>query len=132
MKLKKLMLLILCHSLLILDICAQKSQISSENSTQMLIEPSEMYSGQTVLKIIDVIKNEAEKAIENSFAEGYKQGLLESAPDTEFYKTQNDLLQKENKELSDKTKMNKYLYPLIFFGGAAAGCLIYTVVQMAG
>ena len=65
-----------------------------------------MYSGKTVLAIIDVLYAEVDKEIELSYADGYKQGLLEYAPQVEQYKTMSKELQKVLEKEKRKTFWN--------------------------
>lgn len=118
MKLKKRTLAILSILLLMPPICAQESKNVSANSQQMRIEPSATYSGEIVLQIVAVIKESARKEIEEAFEDGYKQGLLEFAPENESLKTLNAAVEKELQNYKNKYYRNIFLSGA---GGIAAG-----------
>jgi hypothetical protein len=81
--LKKLPLLICLMSALNLTALKAQSTMPKTDSPVALVDESATYSGQTVQAIIDAIIAEANAEIETAFAEGYKQGVLEYAPETE-------------------------------------------------
>lgn len=85
-----------------------------------------MYSGATVLAIIDVIYAESDIEIELSYADGYKQGLLEYAPQVEQYKIMSEELQKaldkEKKATFWKTASSVTIG--VVAGGVLAGLII--------
>lgn len=81
MRLKKLLPLTLSASLLMLPVTAGESETTSGSFALTRIEPSATYSGELVLEIVEAVKTAALQEIEAAYEDGYKQGLLEVAPD---------------------------------------------------
>ena len=80
------------------------------------IDLTRSYTGSQVLAMIQAAEQEAELAIDEAFNEGYKQGLLASAPDAEYWRIKS--LQQET-EIA-RLKKEKWLCA---FGGLGAGFL---------
>jgi len=60
-----------------------------------------MYSGETVLKLLDAVYAEADAAIQEAWQDGYKQGVKEYAPQTAALEEVNrQLLEQVRKERS--------------------------------
>lgn len=69
--------------------------------------------------LLQILTEEADSAIEHAFNEGYKQGLLASAPEAEYWKTRS--IQLEAK--LSKANRQKWLFAFGGFGcGFITGC----------
>jgi hypothetical protein len=124
-KLKTLTLLILCVSLFTPQITAQEPGQSGQScATEYGIDLSKTYSGGDVMEIIA----DAEALIDEAYAEGYKAGLLEAAPDAAYYRAVNESLQKELAAEKDVFRLGLSgclaAAALSFIGGAVSGALI--------
>ena len=81
MKSKKLMLVLLLTILPIKMIFSNPSQENKKiSATELGIDLNKKYTGKEVEDIINIILDEADKSIENSYYEGYKQATLELQP----------------------------------------------------
>lgn len=69
---------------------------NSEN--EFGIDLNKNYSGAEVLELIEIVMEEAEKSITQSYQEGYKQGVLEYKPDMEYYKMLYESIKDQNKK----------------------------------
>lgn len=63
------------------------------------------------------MEQEAEQSIDRAFDEGYKQGLLASAPETEFWKT-------KSQKLETQLAVYKKQRLLWTFGGVGTGLIL--------
>lgn len=72
------------------------------------------YSGSEVAELLQIVEQEAEAAIDRAFDEGYKQGLLASAPDAEYWRIKAGQYETEIMRLNRK----RWLFAL---GGFGAG-----------
>lgn len=81
----------------------------------------QVYSKEEVEKILLICLGEMNKNIDASFAEGYKQGLLASAPDAEYYKTLSLEFEREVKRLNRKMNVPWWSIPISILGGTALG-----------
>ena len=81
----------------------------------------QVYSKEEVEKILLICLGEMNKNIDASFAEGYKQGLLVSAPDAEYYKTLSLEIEREVKRLNHKMNVPWWSIPISILGGTALG-----------
>lgn len=72
------------------------------------------YSGSEVAELLQIVEQEAEAAIDHAFDEGYKQGLLASAPDAEYWRIKAGQYETEIMRL----KRKRWLFAL---GGFGAG-----------
>ncbi len=61
------------------------------------IESGKSYSGETVKALLDAVESAARDKITAAFAQGYKQGLLDSYPDVAYW-------QSLSKNMSDAAK----------------------------
>ena len=95
MKKKKLSSKLKVLLLLILWIWLPTQMLYSENETQLQnaldknygIDLNRNYTGQEVQELINIVIQEAEKFINESYNAGYKQGVLAYKPDVEYWKT---------------------------------------------
>lgn len=62
---------------------------------ELEIDLTKNYSGEEVASLIDIILEEADVIIQESYAEGYKQATLELLPQIESYKISNNSLKKD-------------------------------------
>ena len=85
----KLLPLILCLlALLIRPTSAQASKPSgSDTPPGYGIDLAASYPGTEVQAVLEAAGDEASKAISEAYAEGYKAGLLEAAPDRDYWKS---------------------------------------------
>ena len=88
-------------SLLILTLpLAAQSVIPSpaDFANEYGIDPGRLYPGTMVLELIAAIEDEAVIALDDSYATGYKAGLLSAAPDLAFWKSQAEYWQEESEQ----------------------------------
>ena len=88
-------------SLLMLTLpLAAQSVIPSptDSANEYGIDPGRLYPGTMVLELIAAIEDEAVIAIDDSYAAGYKAGLLSAAPDLAFWKSQAEYWQEESEQ----------------------------------
>lgn len=120
MKKKKLSSKLKVLLLLIWWIWLPTQMLYSENETQLQnaldknygIDLNRSYTGQEVQELISIVIQEAEKAINESYNAGYKQGVLAYKPDVEYWKTKALGFEAELK----KQKRDKWFWGLGGFG----------------
>lgn len=118
MRLKALPLL--CLSLLLAtqtSFAQQKTKSSRTSASECGIDSASSYTGSEVAEMIQVVAEEAERAVDRAFDEGYKQGLLAAAPEAEYWRVKAEQREAEIAWL----KKEKWLYA---FGGLGAGFLV--------
>lgn len=119
MKLKKLMLMIFLTVLPIVTLSAQASTTNEKTlENELDIDLTKMYTGQEVNQMIQIILEEADISIENAYAEGYKQGVLEFKPDLLI--TEN-----ENRNIKNSCFHNSVISFSIGFVGGIVTDLIF-------
>ena len=117
MKFKALPLLTLSLALATLPSFAQTRTKSSKDSGNGFgIDLERSYKGSELLALMQAARQEAESAIDQAFDEGYKAGLLASAPDAEYWKAKAQSAESEIARL----KKEKWLFGL---GGLGVGVL---------
>ncbi|MBR0100469.1 MAG: hypothetical protein IJP90_12280 [Treponema sp.] len=115
MKLKTLLLLTLFLLLATqASFAQQKNQSKQTSENEYGIDLAKSYTGSEVLELIQIVEQEAQAAIEKAFDEGYKQGLLSSAPDAEYWRVKAAGYEAEVSRL----KKERWLYA---FGGLGVG-----------
>lgn len=133
MKSKILIAAILLNLLIIIPIFSQESKNYNQIvRTEFGIDLNKNYSGEDVADIIAICLEEKDIAIEEAYAEGYKQGVLEYAPDVEYFKKQTELLNRNNEILKDtihdirknNSVENITCFGLGFLSGGITGGLI--------
>lgn len=129
MRLRIPTLMILLQALLALQSMSAESESIKHGLLKQQIKPSETYSGTLVQELLEAVQTEAERSIEAAYEDGYKQGLLESAVDAEYYRVQTTELQAEAERLMQEKQRSRWLYPVCLLGGALAGCAVYGTVQ---
>ncbi len=105
MKRLKKAIAVLLLTMLVMQMNYTQSPTTLKSKQQEIFKielAKQVYSKEEVEQILLIIFEETNKSIDLSFSEGYKQGLLASAPDTVFYKTLNEELEKEIKKLNSK------------------------------
>lgn len=126
-KQKRILKTLLPVSLLIL-LAMQTSYAESGSRLQSALEPkygidlTKSYTGREVLELIDIVVEESEKSITESFNAGYKKGILEFKPDAEYWKVKASGFEKELR----RQRRDRWLYglggfTLGFIGGAGLG-----------
>ena len=118
MRLKALPLLFLSLTLATQTTWAEKKRESEPTSESGLgIDLTRNYTGSEMAELLQIVEQEAERAIDRAFDEGYKQGLLAAAPDAEYWRVKASQYQAEITRL----KKEKWLFA---FGGLGAGFLV--------
>jgi hypothetical protein len=89
MRVSKLRLLAICLIVLLISpLSAQLSPLSaSDCRPDYGIDLDASYPGTTVQELLEAAEAEATHAIEEAYAEGYKAGLLDTAPDRDYWKS---------------------------------------------
>lgn len=107
---KKLLMSCLLIVLMLMPTYAQES-VSRPTSGQ---DSQNVYSEEEVNQIVDDLTAEAEASIDEAYAEGYKAGVKEYAPQVEFWKTKAQETPKPEKPSGGK----------FFAAGIGAGIII--------
>ena len=116
MKLKTLPLLIWLTLLLTPASFAQTPPESPESFGNAYgIAPGKSYPGEMVLRLMETAEAEIEAAVDEAYAEWYKAGLLEYAPDAALYKA---LAENMEATIEAERKKNRYFWPVV---GVSAG-----------
>ena len=97
---------------------------SRQSSETKPITISRTYSAEQVIKLVEEITADAEDAIAESYAEGYKAATLELLPEIEYQKALNERLQKECLAIEKAHRKGRWTAGLI---GGGAGLLFATV-----
>lgn len=92
----------------------QKTESRQISASGYGIDLLRNYSGSEVAELLQIVEQEAEAAIDHAFDEGYKQGLLASAPDAEYWRIKAGQYETEIMRL----KRKRWLFAL---GGFGAG-----------
>lgn len=89
------------------------------------LESGRSYTADEVAALLAIAEEEAEASIQQAYAEGYKAGLLEVAPENARLETLNGQLKAEamrcQTQLETQKQLNRVLVPLYIALGAAAG-----------
>ena len=94
-----------------------RTESRTTSGSEYGIDLNRSYTGSEVEALLQVVAEEAELAIGRAFNEGYKQGLLSSAPDAEYWKAKAQTSEAEIKRL----KKERWLFA---FGGLGAGFIV--------
>ena len=106
---------------------------SSKNSKTHIksgygIESGRSYNADEVAALLAIAEEEAEASIQQAYAEGYKAGLLEAAPESARLAVLNEQLKTEalryQTQLETQKQLNRALVPLYIVLGGAAGFAI--------
>ena len=88
--------------------------LPSDFEAKFGIDLTKNYTGKEVLALIDIVMQEAEAAITESYNAGYKQGVLAFKPEAEYWKAKAEGFETE----LHKAKMKYWLWGL---GGVSIG-----------
>lgn len=125
MRLKKFLPLTLLLVLATQTNWAQSRTESKQTSaSEYGIDLNRNYTGSEVEALLNVVAEEADAAIDRAFDEGYKQGLLASVPEAEFWKAKCAELESE---IARKNR-TKWIFAL---GGFGAGFFTGGVIGLA-
>ncbi len=118
---------ILCLILLTLMITARPSIVSAQSTgSDYGIEPEASYPGSLVIDILTAAEEEASIAIGEAYAEGYKAGLLEAAPETAYWKAAAE----QKCEPEEKKTVPWWVTVLSFFiGGISGGISSWAIMR---
>lgn len=120
---KKRIALILCVSLLVLASTSEEQKnLPTSSNTGFNLESIHL-NHDSFLEIIGIITEEAETSITKSFAEGYKAGVLEYAPQAEFWKTNFEQASVELQTLQKQKQLPVWAVPVTFSLSFALGVI---------
>jgi len=124
--LKKLTAIFCLLVLLTQSAMTQPSQALKTNiKNEYGLESGRNYSADEVATLLAIAEEEAETSIQHAYAEGYKAGLLEVAPENARLETLNEQLKADalryQADRDARIRTDQILYPLCFFLGAAGG-----------
>ena len=132
MKLKKLIPLLLLLLLPMQTLTSQTSKTNSGSSEKTAKEDfglqDRSYTKDEVVELLTIMSEEADTAIESSYAEGYKAGVLEYKPENARLQTLNEEIKKESEEMQKKYSSSVPKWKAVAFcvgTGAAAFSLGY-------
>jgi len=80
-----------------------------------------------VIELLDATSEEAESAIREAFAEGYKAGLLETAPERDYWKSLAESWQREAAFEATRFRLPLWALPV----AAASGAVLAFAVTFA-
>lgn len=115
----------LCLGLLTLLLMAQPLAASSKSFASEQMNGSRSFSAQEVTALVESLMDEADASIEAAYAEGYKAGVLEFAPEEAALQEVNSHLLSELERM--ETAHGKGLWTAGFIG-AGAGVVVATLV----
>jgi hypothetical protein len=129
MKSKTLLPLILLPLILTWTSYAQTPPESQDGQNSGYgIEPEKLYPGSMILELLVSAEAEIDLAVEEAYSEGYKAGALRYAPDTAYYTSLSESMQRELEAERKKTK--RFLPALFITGGLSflGGFLTHTLI----
>ena len=129
MKLKRLTAMICLLVLLTQSAMTQSSKnLKTDIKSEYGIESGRNYNADEVAALLAIAEEEAEASIQQAYAEGYKAGLLEAAPESARLAVLNEQLKTEalryQTQLETQKQLNRVLVPLYIVLGGAAGFAI--------
>lgn len=89
-----------------------RTESSLTSGSEYGIDLNRSYTGSEVEALLQIVTEESEQAIDRAFNEGYKQGLLASAPDAEYWKAKAMQSESEIKRL----KRERWIFAVGGFG----------------
>jgi hypothetical protein len=129
-KLKKLIAVLLCAIALTLTLTASEPTKSNEISANDYgLESDKTYTSDEVAHLIDTAVDEADKAIDQAYADGYKAGLLKSGPRKEYYRVQSDKMKKELQAEQSRIEIPGWAVPASLLGGFITGFITHACVR---
>jgi len=130
--LKRLMLILLLGSLLVMRTTAEPKRSSENLSETEQTKSRRLFSEDEVRTLVEQIKAEAQDSIDRAYDEGYKAGVKEYAPKLEAERILRENLEAENKKIKSQT----WQTPCFTIAGTAAGVftgfLIKGFIDMGG
>ena len=126
---KKLTAMICLLVLLTQNAMTQSSKnLKTDIKSEYGIESGRSYNADEVAALLAIAEEEAEASIQQAYAEGYKAGLLEAAPESARLAVLNEQLKTEalryQTQLETQKQLNRALIPLYIVLGGAAGFAI--------
>lgn len=126
---KKLTAMICLLVLLTQNAMTQSSKnLKTDIKSEYGIESGRSYNADEVARLLAIAEEEAEASIQQAYAEGYKAGLLEAAPESARLAVLNEQLKTEalhfQAQLETQKQLNRALVPLYIVLGGAAGFAI--------
>lgn len=126
---KKLTAMICLLVLLTQSAMTQSSKnLKTDIKSEYGIESGRSYNADEVAALLATAEEEAEASIQQAYAEGYKAGLLEAAPESARLAVLNEQLKAEalryQTQLETQKQLNRVLVPLYIVLGGAAGFAI--------
>lgn len=126
---KKLTAMICLLVLLTQSAMTQSSKnLKTDIKSEYGIESGRSYNADEVAALLAIAEEEAEASIQQAYAEGYKAGLLEAAPESARLAVLNEQLKTEalryQTQLETQKQLNRVLVPLYIVLGGAAGFAI--------
>lgn len=88
------------------------------------------YSGNEVNEMLSIMAEETDRAIEESYAEGFKAAVLRYAPETEYFREINGSLAAENERLSGRYARSVPLWHVPLW--TCAGIMLGYGIRLAG
>jgi hypothetical protein len=92
------------------------------------IDAEKLYPGNILLELLQTADTEIDNAVSEAYAEGYKAGLLESAPDAAYWQRLSESLRDELKAEKKKTFRARFLFGV---GGFVLGVVSMGVYSIA-
>ena len=126
---KKLTAMICLLVLLTQSAMTQSSKnLKTDIKSEYGLESGRSYNAEEVVALLAIAEEEAEASIQQAYAEGYKAGLLEAAPESARLAVLNEQLKAEalrcQTQLETQKQLNRVLVPLYIVLGGAAGFAI--------
>ncbi len=112
-KLRKKAQLILFLSLLTLPlIWSESKQSRTVSGNEFGIDLTRTYTGSEVAELLGIMAEEADKAIESAYQEGYKAAVLEYSPENERLRSLAESIKLNLKEERKKISLPMWLVPI--------------------
>jgi hypothetical protein len=129
MKLKTLPPLFCLILLITLPCYAQtRSESQPQQGNGYGIEPEILYRGDILLELLRTAEEEIDNAVSEGYAEGYKAGLLEAAPDAAYWQKISEELRTGLKAEKKKTISGRFLFGA---GGFVLGVVTMGIYNLA-
>lgn len=129
---KKLMLILLLGSLLVMRTTAEPKRSSENLSETEQTKSRRLFSEDEVRTLVEQIKAEAQDSIDRAYDEGYKAGVKEYAPKLEAERILRENLEAENKKIKSQTWQTPWLTIAGTAAGVFTGFLIKGFIDMGG
>jgi len=104
-----------------------ESPVNSRSSETGCENGSKINSEWNLDQILEIAGEEADVSIRNAYQEGYRQGLLETAPENEALKVLNEQLKADLKKEKKALKLPFWTLPVSFVSGVATGIILEAV-----